>query len=398
MNLDARRQFIRQMLVSGGALATGAFPLVSLAKGHSEKRLVIVLLRGGLDSLHAIVPYGDPDYYRLRQKTAVPGPEEHNGVLKIDNLFALHPALTHLHAAYGRSDLLLVPASGTSYRRRSHFDAQNQLENGSHQPFGARDGWLNRALSSIGPTAASGQRLGLAVGSALPLILHGQASVRSWSPTSLPVAGDDFLARLLTSYEADPMMQQLLQEAVSDRLMMGKTDGKKVRRSKLTDLTRVAGKMLASPSGPRIAVFESHNWDTHTRQPPRLAQRLGELSAGLLTLQSSLGPAWSETAVLVVSEFGRSLKENGGQGTDHGTGGMAMLLGGAVNGGKVIGQWPGLAQDQRFEGRDLHITTPYEGLFKGLLKEHLGMSDASLDEQVFPAHRSVPALTGLIKT
>lgn len=396
----SRRTLLKQLGGTGLSIAAGFSPTrLAFANTPRDTRLVFAILRGGLDSLHALVPHADPAYYRLRPNIAIAQPGQPNGALDLDGRFGLHPSLSSMYAMYQRKELIAIPAATTSYRRRSHFDAQNQLENGTDKPFGADDGWLNRALRLIdGETGVSQQRLGLALGTTTPLIMYGRTPVQTWAPSNLPTVDDDFLIRLGRSYQPDSMLSGVLDQTISAQLANpGMAREKRSARASLTEMTRNAGRLLSQDVGPRIAVFESNGWDTHSGQNGRLRNRLRELDNGLDTLRESLGAAWNKTVVVVVTEFGRTVAENGSRGTDHGVGSLALLAGGAVNGGRVMGQWPGLEPDSLYEGRDLRPTTDYVGLFKGLLGQQLGISQPQIDTHVFPGSTDVRAVSGLTK-
>ncbi|MGE0314671.1 MAG: DUF1501 domain-containing protein [Lautropia sp.] len=402
------RRSRRALLGHAGALAAGALtgavrmPL-AFANAPGENRFVLIVLRGGLDSLHALVPYGDDAYYRLRPAIAVPRPGKADGAIALDDRFGLHPSMRALAARWHERELLIVPAATTGYRNRSHFDAQNQLENGSTRPFGAPDGWLNRAIGALDDGTRGGPRSsprpGLALGVTTPLVLYGSAPVRGWAPSRLPAIDDDFLARLEASYAGDALLHEALREAIAARpglkaLADDRTDPA-TRVDPFEELATMAGRMLATSDGPRVAAIESDGWDTHTDQPRRLARRLETLDRALDALRTALGASWRRTVVVVVSEFGRTAAENGNRGTDHGVASLALVVGGAVRGGRLLGEWPGLAAAQLHEGRDLMPTTHYTGVFKGVLREHLGIADAALDTRVFPGQHAVRALGGL---
>ena len=396
------RRKVLKTAATAALLGSVAPARVAFASAPTENRVAIVILRGGLDGLHAVPPYGDPRYRALRPNIAVPPPGEENGVLDLNGTFGLHPALAPLHKLYGQKQLLIVQAATTGYAKRSHFDGQNVLENGTNIPYGARDGWLNRALLRLND---GDRRLGLSVGHTVPLIMRGDARVQTWAPTNLPQADDDFLSRLAYVYESDSMLADALREArksqdvaagMMDRGGRGKTRGGP--RGQYKVLSQAAGKLLAAPDGPRVAVFEAGGWDTHFGQIFRLRQQLGELAAGLMTFKDSLGPAWEKTAVIVVSEFGRTAAENGSRGTDHGVGGIALLLGGAVAGGRFAGDWPGLSERALYEGRDVQPTTDYRALLKAMLGDRLGLDEAFIEDKVFPGSRAVAAADGLFRS
>jgi uncharacterized protein (DUF1501 family) len=384
----------RDILTAAGCAAllqALGWPGLALAKVPGDNRLVVVILRGALDGLSAVPPYGDADYRRVRPTIAVPPPGAQGGALDLDGSFGLHPALAPLQPLYREGALLAVNAVGPALGTRSHFDAQDVLENGTGEP-GARDGWLNRATAQLG----GDRRLGLAAGYTVPLLMRGAAPVRTWSPSILPVADADFLARLAQLYARDARFADTLRTARASAGggMAAKPGG---RAKEFAIMAEAAGKLLAESSGPRIASLEMTGWDTHFNQTQTIQPPLQQLAAGLVALRTSLGAAWSRTVVIAVTEFGRTVAENGSRGTDHGTGTVALLLGGAVRGGRVVGAWPGLAERARFEGRDLKPTTDMRSVFKAALRDHLGLDEAGLEDRVFPGSRQARPMEGLIR-
>ena len=386
----------RRSFLTGAAVLAILAPLAStraaFAAAPTDRRFVLVLLRGGLDGLHALPPHGDRDYRHLRPTLALlPDP-----ALDLDGYFGLHPALGDLMPLYRAGELLFVPAAATRYRDRSHFDGQNMLENGSGKPYGAQDGWLNRAILGLN---GGDRRLGLALGPSVPLILQGPAHVRSWSDSTLPAVDEDFLARITMVYQHDPLFAAAFRDAQDGTKPVGTGDmtGEPGREKPYVKAARVAADLLSRPGGPRIAVLESQGWDTHFAQERRLKELLGELSRGLLELKLGLREAWGETIVMVVSEFGRTAAENGSRGTDHGTGGLALLAGGAVAGGRIVGDWPGLSDRALHDGRDVLAANAYERLFKAILIGHLGLDLGFVEDRVFPDSRAQSSMDGLFR-
>jgi uncharacterized protein (DUF1501 family) len=386
----------RRRLLRGLALAAGASLLpVRLAfatGGTGDKRLVLVILRGALDGLSAPVPLGDPDYARQRRDLALDGKD---GLLPLGGDFALHPSLPTLHALFQLRQAILLHAVASPYRDRSHFDAQDLLENGSDRPQGRGDGWLGRALGLLGAE-------GLAVGQDLPLVLQGPGQVATWAPSELPDADPGFLARVADLYAADPLLGPALLKGLEANALAGAVlDGKPLpKHGKRAEaaLAEGAGKLMAAAGGPGIAVIELGGWDTHTNQGTtrgRLAVALGGLDGALAGLQRGLGSHWERSAVAVVTEFGRTVAPNGSGGTDHGTGTVAFLCGGAVAGGRIIADWPGLSPAALHEKRDLRPTLDLRAALKGLLAQHLGLGRAALDQTVFPDSAGVAPLEGL---
>ncbi len=390
-----RRTFLGSM---GAGLAVAANPVsLAFANAPTENRLVFVVLRGGLDGLHALPPYADKDYRTLRPTLAIGAPGSNNGALDLDGHFGLHPALKELLPFYKRGEMIVIPASTTRYRNRSHFDGQNLLENGSGKPYGTPDGFLNRALTGLN---AGDARLGLALGPAVPLILQGEAGVQAWARSKLPAVDEDFLGRLAQVYKHDPLFARALANARgSAKPDMSMDDMQAPRGGEKFNITaKAAAQLLATDDGPRVAVMEMQGWDTHFGQERRLSNLFTELGEGMTVFRDEIGDAWSNTTFIIVSEFGRTVSENGSRGTDHGTGGIAFLLGGAVNGGRIVGDWPGLSEASRYEGRDLNPVNAYEGIFKAALISKLGLAQGFVEDKVLPNSSSIRPWDGLFKS
>ena len=390
-----RRNFTRSALAMLGTSAFSRGP-VAFANAPTQKRLVVIILRGAMDGLHALIPYADRHYAKLRPGIALTKPGGRNPVIDLDGSFGLHPALAPFKALYDAGELAFIPAAGTGYRARSHFEAQNFLETLGSKPYAEKTGWLNRALISLN---SGDDRLGLALGPTVPLILYGMAGVRTHSESRLPEVTESFMARIDAMYDNDPMFHAAISQAMANDespsdMMMG--ENMRLRPNRIGDTTEAAATLLKNAGGPRIAVIESGGWDTHFGQERRLDSLFKELGSGMATLKSELGDVWSDTAVIVVSEFGRTARENGTNGTDHGTGGLSVVAGGAVKGGQILGSWPGLSATALFEDRDLMPTTSVESIFKSVLRDHMGISERALDTQVFPDLRAIKPLPGLI--
>jgi len=385
-----------------GAAAAAALPRLALADAATDARFVLVILRGALDGLAAVPAYGDGNYAAQRGELTIASPE-----LKLDGTFALHPSLTHLHERYKEKQLIVFHAAATPYRERSHFDGQDLLEYGTARTAGARDGWLNRALLLLPQSRAqSTEQIAISLAQNVPLVLQGAARVNSWAPSRLPEADSDTLARIADLYSTDEWFASRLQAALAAEEMAGEGMDRGMRQGRrdplnaLRPVAAAAGKFLAAADGPRIAVLESGGWDTHANQGAdrgALATRLRGLDQGLEDLRVALGEAWRHTAVLVVTEFGRTVAVNGTRGTDHGTATCAFLAGGAVAGGRVIADWPGLARHALHEGRDLKPTLDLRSVFKGVLASHLNLAERDLEERVFPESRDARPIEGLTR-
>jgi uncharacterized protein (DUF1501 family) len=396
----------RAMLAGSGALFAWAhLPRLAHAEGRDPRFLTIVL-RGALDGLATVAPAGDPDWIALRGDNAL----RFDGkvpALKLDGFFALNPAMPNLHRMFQANEAIIVHACATPYRERSHFDGQDLLESGLPQPAPSDSGWLNRALhglASAGRVDAGERARALGVGPALPLLVRGPAPVLTWSPQNAPAASEDTARRLLELYRhADLKLANVMEENAKLVAMEHTDDMRKAPsnqpRAYFTDAAGTAAKFMAQPDGPRIGALALDGWDTHNNEGiagGRLAQLLGSLDGALAAVKANMGPAWRETVVALVTEFGRTARINGTDGTDHGTATVALLAGGALKGGRVIADWPGLKAADLYEDRDLKPTTDLRAVLKGVLKDHLRVDDRALAETVFPGSKNVKPWAGLV--
>src|SRR5882762_2132476 len=376
-----RRDFLTAgTLAAGGALLTSRLSFANTTT-TGKSRFVFVILRGALDGLAAVPPYGDRDYASLRRDLAMPA----NSVLPLNDLFGLHPSLTFLRESFGARELIVFHAIASPYRERSHFDGQDVLESGYVRAHAAQSGWLNRALAAIPEGRVSEAELGVALGQNTPLVMRGPAAVTSWSPSKLAALDEDTLERITDLYAGDPLLAARLADALAADAIadsMGAPMQAAAKPMRYTELVRAAAGFLRRDDGPQVAVFDTTGWDTHANEGSaegQLAGRLAALDAGLRTLKDELGPAWANTAVLLATEFGRTAATNGTRGTDHGTATAAFLLGGAVQGGRVLADWPGLSAHTLYQGRDLRPTTDLRSVLKGVLSEHLLVSSSALE-------------------
>jgi uncharacterized protein (DUF1501 family) len=420
----SRRRFLEASLFTGASALMAS--RLAFANAPTDSRFVFVLLRGALDGLSAVPPVGDPDYAGLRGQIALPRSGE-GAALPLDGPFALHPSLGFLHRSYAAKELAVLHAVATPYRERSHFDGQDVLESGDARPHGTTSGWINRALSVL--PANKSREVGVALGANVPLAMRGPAEVASWSPTKIAALDEATLARVTDMYARDPLLSQRLAEALESdaianeaqsaanaaanagpetTLAMTKKDDvveqdakeKRNYNARYAETARAAAGFLKRDDGPRVAMFDTTGWDTHANEggaQGQLALRLRGLDAALQSLKESLGPVWRNTVVLIATEFGRTAAINGTRGTDHGTGAAAFLLGGAVNGGRVLADWPGLSRGSLFEQRDLKPTRDLRTVMKGVLRDHLGVSTAALDSRVFPDSQAAKPMEGLIR-
>jgi uncharacterized protein (DUF1501 family) len=391
--VQTRRSILRAT-VAGAAWAM--LPATSSAAGAADPRFMVVVLRGALDGLAAIAPLADPDYTALRAGFAL-GPEN---TLPLDGFFSLNANMPNLHALYKAGDALLVQAVATDYRERSHFSGQDALETGFAKP-GGQDGWLNRALTVLPSQGRAKDSNGLSLGYTAPLIMQGGAKVMSWVPQVYQKADDDTVRRVLDLYEArDPELAGALKVGFEQDKKSGAMSGKATGKNKefIAEVTQAA-RFLVDPEGPRIAAMSSDGWDTHAAENPvkgRLADMLAALDGGIGTLRKELGPVWDNTVIAIVTEFGRTAAINGTSGTDHGTGGAAILIGGAVKGGRVLADWPGLKPADLYEGRDLKPTTRLNAVFAGILRDHVGLGEKEIAQTVFPDSADLKPMDGLV--
>lgn len=385
----------RSALTLGAAFGiTFLHPPARAAAELGRRKLVVVVCRGAMDGLSVAVPVGDPAYAALRGAIAIPAER----ALPFDRDFALHPKLAALHGLAGAGQLRIAPAVAIPQRIRSHFEAQDMLESGGDQLYGAATGWLNRALAAMGP----GRGIkALSVGAQEPLILKGPVRAQSWSPGGRMTDAITRTAAVLQDlYKGDPMLGPALAaglqtEAMVEALGDGQAPGARDGRAYAV----TAGRVLAAEGGPSVAVLELAGFDTHAGQggvEGQLANRLKVLDDLVAGLRQGLGAAWAGTVVLAATEFGRTARVNGTGGTDHGTASTLILAGGAVRPGGIVGDWPGLQEGRLFEGRDLAPTLDVRQVFKGVLSDHLGVDRRALDGTVFPGSRGAPALGGLV--
>jgi uncharacterized protein (DUF1501 family) len=413
----SRRFFVKQGALAFAALGVGTlfgpdFLRSSVMAAETRKssggRRVLVCLfqRGAADGLSMVVPYGDKDYYKLRSDIALAAPSKKagsSGVLDLDGRFGLHPALAPLHELYRTGELAVLHACGNPNATRSHFEAQDLMESGTGSDRKLTTGWLNRMISCCPEDAAHRSSLqAVAMTAQLPRSLQGSAD-------ALAIAD---LSRFGTGGTSTPF-EQIYENAVGDALHGAGRDGfaamdllRKVNPKNYTPAhganyptgafgksLRQVAQLIKADVGLEIVFVEIGGWDTHANQggaTGTLATRLTELGGGLAALHKDLGEKMSDVLVLTMSEFGRTARENGNRGTDHGHGTAFFALGGDVRGGRVLGEWPGLSDDKLFEGRDLAITTDYRDFFAEACVRHMGVAEKDLP-RVFPGHRAISA-------
>jgi uncharacterized protein (DUF1501 family) len=400
------RTLKRREFLHAGALALGGTFLTSrlafALTGNAKSRFIFIVMRGALDGLAAAPPYGDPDYAGLRRELALKAPGSPGGVLPLDGFFGLHPSLLFLHDSYAARELIVFHGIASPYRERSHFDGQDVLENGSPQAHAVQTGWLNRALASLQSSHGQSKELGVALGQNIPLVMRGPASVTSWSPSKLAALDEDTLERITDLYAGDPLLAARLADALAANAIADSAGVpmQAAQPMRYTEVVRAAAGFLRRDDGPQVAVFDTTGWDTHANEgnaEGQLAGRLAALDSGLRTLKEELGPTWADTAVFLATEFGRTAATNGTRGTDHGTATAAFLLGGAVQGGRVLADWPGLSTRSLYQGRDLKPTTDLRSVLKGVLSEHLLVSSNALETSVFPNSATARPIKGLLR-
>ena len=381
MNID-RRNFM-------GATALLATPIVSFAKADTDRRFVFIIQRGAADGLNIVVPYADPNYLKLRGNLAI----EVAAPMKLDGTFALHPALTQVQKLYAEKEALFFHAVASPYRDRSHFDGQNVLESGSKIPYQLKSGWMNRLLGLLPRDGKDG----IAFSSAVPLAMQGAFDVTTYAPSSLPEANEDLLMRVQQLYATDRQLNPLWTSALEARGMAsGQMKGGDKRHNDAA-LGKIAAGFLAAPTGPRVAMIETSGWDTHSGQNERLDRQLRGLDALIGGLKEGMGSAWSQTVVLVATEFGRTAAANGTGGTDHGTASAAMLLGGAVQGGRIVSDWLGLASSSLFEGRDLQPTLGLDALISNVCAQTFKLDTEMAQRIMFPYAVGKNAMSTLLR-
>jgi len=409
IHAPSRREFLA---ASGTLFAWAYLPSLAHAEGR-DPRFLAIILRGALDGLATVAPVGDPDWAALRGDNALTL-DGKTAALKLDDFFALNPAMPNLHRMFEANTAAIVHACATPYRERSHFDGQDVLESGLPKPDVSDSGWLNRALAGLAPGGRVDPKgsKAFAVGPVTPLVVRGAAPVLSWSPQRILPASEDTVKRLLELYRhSDQKLARVIEghaklaaieHAGNMEPKPGDTNapaGPAQVRAYFAEVAGTAAKFLAQPDGPRVGALALDGWDTHFNEgiaTGRLSELLGALDAALAAIETNMGPAWSETVVALVTEFGRTARINGTEGTDHGTGTVALLAGGALKGGRVIADWPGLKKADLYENRDLKATTDLRAVLKGLLRDHLRADERALADSVFPGSASVAPMAGLV--
>ncbi len=394
-----RRQFLGTAAVGTATLLV--WPKLTFAATGADTRFLFVLLRGGLDGLESVPPYGDPGYQAIRGALAL-SPSAAKPAHKLDSVFALHPSFNYAAQLYAQGQFMPVVAAAPPYWGRSHFQAQNCVENGTSKPDGSQTGWLNRCIASMPGVD------GLACAAVMPLTKRGSAKVETWSPPLPTEVNPILLQRLQPLYAADTRLASPFARAVAQQndspvpesgigMLASSKPGKK-KQGGLPVMMGAAGTFMGKSDGPRVAFVEDEGWDTHANEAAIVTSKIAELDAGLKSFQQAMGGMWGRTILIVATEFGRTAHVNGTGGTDHGTGGSMFLAGGALHGGRVAGQWPGIGSGELYQNRDVHATTDFRSVFKGVLASHLGVSESLLASRVFPGSDGVAPIDGLVRS
>jgi uncharacterized protein (DUF1501 family) len=393
-------------------------PALAADADLARRKVVVIICRGGMDGLSVAPPVGDVDYRALRGELAM------KDVLPLDGTFGLHPQLTATHALAKAGEARIVPAVATPDRARSHFEAQDVLESGAAGVYATTSGWLNRATEVL---QAHRRTDAISIGPTAPLILRGKVQTASWSPGRVVDAEARLPTLLMDLYRNDPLLGPALARGLATETMAkdvtamtaqpapmpgpanaGGLNGVTPLQAQLVrgaaqqgrEASRVLGTSLAGfmrePGGPTVAAISLDGFDSHANQAGLIATRLAALDAVIDGLHMGLGPEWKNTVVLVATEFGRTARVNGTAGTDHGTASTALVLGGALKPGGIVGDWPTLKQSALFENRDVAPTLDMRGLFKGVLAEHMAVDKGALEKVVFPESAAARPVAGLV--
>lgn len=367
----------RHVLAATAALpmwASACSPLAADASGSfANRKLVFILLRGAADGLSLVAPVGDPSFISARGRLA-----EEEGRHRLNDLFALHPALGTVAEMASQREAMVFHAVGLSNPTRSHFDAQNLLETGGRAPYSAETGVLNRMLR-IG----NDERSGLALAPAIPPALRGMGRVSSYAPDNRAGVNADFYARVASLYDTnDPVLERVWSEGVETRKAGLAAAGN--ISEEMNKVGALAARFLRGEDGFGVVMIESTGWDTHSNQFGRLMRQTRDLDGILGGLKTGLGSAWSDTLVIVASEFGRTVATNGNGGTDHGSAGVLLALGGSLPDPGVRTDWPGLGRGNLFENRDLRTTVPVESVIATMAGQHFGIDPQQAAKTLYP--------------
>lgn len=383
--------------ITAGLFSSAFMPKWAEA-ASADPRLLLVVLRGGMDGINTVIPHGDPAYAGMRGAIAISKAQS----IPLDSFFSLNLALPTFGAMFRAGEAAVVHAACVPLRTRSHFDCQDNLENGLPDLGSNSTGWMNRLLTALPQGSPIVSQGAIQIGEA-PLVLRGPAPVLGWSPTWFQHVSAEATANIMAMLErSDPAMAGALARGLkADALAEAVGSGQDENVSTFRRSFRGAGRLLAADDGPRMAVLSVDNFDTHSQQGVTggyLFDALSELDTALGEFKDTVGTVWDQTVVVMVTEFGRTVHVNGDRGTDHGVGTVALLAGGAVAGGRVVADWPGIAETQLYEESDLTPTTDLRAVFKGVLADHIGVPQSILDTTIFPDSAAVAPLGGLVKS
>lgn len=373
-----RRDFLKGTL---GTLYMMASPNMALPDTNpTEKRLLVVLLRGGMDGLASIPPLGDKNLSKIRKDILV------NGANDLDGFFGINPSLRFLGSEYHKGRAAFVHATSFPYTGRSHFDGQNIMETGFEQAYAVTSGWVGRAMNAAGFSS-------LAVSLPIPIILRGNDVNSNYFPTNFPKAGKSVYKDVKEMWQNDPQLAGLLDPIIGRRMQHG-------GRGDTRELVSFAAKEMHKPDGPRVGLLEFEGFDTHALQgneDGHHAEILAELDGVLEGFKRQMGDLYDNTVVVTVTEFGRTASENGTQGTDHGWASAIFLAGGLVKGKQVISDWPGLSSKDLYEGRDLLMTIDARDVYAEVVKTVFDLNDEDIARDVFLGYRPEKSL-GLMRS
>ena len=377
------------------------------AAAARRKILIAIFQRGAVDGLNMIVPFGERDYYASRPSIAIPRPGSDEGAIDLDGFFGLHPRLAPLKPLWDARQLAIVHASGSTDPTRSHFDAQDYMETATPGVKSTQDGWLNRYLHAREHAEATPFRA-VSLGGQLPRALHGTAPALAISQLGqFGIRAGQATNTMQASFEseyaaaADKVLNRTGGQAFDAIRMLKSADplkyqpenGAEYPRTGYGEALRQIAQLVKADVGLEVAFAEAGGWDTHANQGAsvgELARRLDDFGRGIAALARDLGDRMADVVILTMSEFGRAVAENGNRGTDHGHGNAMLVIGGQnVRGGKVYGRWPGLAREQRYDGRDLAVTTDFRSVFAEVVRGHLGVTET---RQIFPGFKDTTRL------
>ncbi len=390
-SFNPTRRGLLQGAAGGMALAL-ANARIGFSAAPSDQKLIVVILHGGMDGLNVVVPTFSDEYYAARPGIAIAPAGEPEGAIALTDGFGMHPAMPNLAQMYLKGEAAFLHAASAPYNQRSHFDGQDVLENGTTAAFGAQTGWLNRSIA-VAPALPAG----LGIGSTVTLVLTGEQPIASWAAPKVEQASTETVNKVLAMYGPDPVLQNALQGSIDIASIVGDLGN---LGTGFEFSARAAGRIMSAPGGPGGCALAYGGWDTHANQggaSGTLAANLAQLDTALLALKEELGHQWSRTTVLVATEFGRTFNENGTGGTDHGVGGVSFLLGGAVRGRRILGDWPGLQSGQLYQNRDLLAANDLRALFKGVLRDHWGVDLSDLNNSVFPESSAIAPMENLLR-